>query len=157
MLILGIDPGTATTGYGLIKIEKNKPRYVKCGVIKTSKKDHLGKRLLLLRKELKKIIKNNRPSCLVLEKLFFGRNAQTAMMVSSARGVVMMVSAESHLPLFEYQGLTVKKHLTTNGRAPKKEMQKKVKSILKMDLLPKPDDAADALAIAIYHAFRLKP
>ena len=156
MLILGIDPGMATTGYGLIKQNKKGDGllYVACGVIKTPVGMEMGKRLKLLRRDLKKIIKSYSPDCSVLEQLFFGRNAKTAMTVSQARGVIMLTMAESNLPLFEYQGLTVKKTLTQNGRAKKRQIQKTVRKILKMRYLPRPDDAADALGMAIYHALK---
>lgn len=156
-IILGIDPGTATTGYGVIKSNKakvgkgnNELTHIAHGVIKTPVGMPMGERLLILRRELKKIIKIHKPTNIIIEQLFFGRNSKTAIMVGQARGVVMMTAAEVSLPLFDLQGLRVKKKLAGDGHASKKKIQQVVRKILKLSRLPRPDDAADALALAIY-------
>jgi len=155
MIILGIDPGTAITGYGLIRVIKRKGKnrlmYIDHGCIKTSKSEQMERRLLILYRQYTKLVKKFKPSCVAVEKLFFGINRKTAMTVGQARGVVILASAELKLTLYEYQGLAIKRYLTGYGRSKKKEMQEKVKEILSMPLIPKPDDAADGLAIAIYH------
>lgn len=114
----------------------------------------MPKRLLMLQKELKKVIKNYQPDCLAMEQLFFGVNSKTAMSVGQARGVVMVTAAEKKIPFFEYQGLQVKFTITGYGRSDKKQIQTSVKKYLKMAEKPKPDDAADALAVAICHLIK---
>lgn len=158
MIILGIDPGTAITGWGTIKsgkkIIKGKSDGYYClkyGCIKTPVDMRMSHRLLLLRKELLKIIDQFKPDCLVIEQLFFGINAKTAMTVGQARGVILMTAAEKGLDLYEYQGLKVKLIVTGYGRSDKKQIQSAVKKILKLKEIPKPDDAADALAVALCH------
>lgn len=149
-IILGIDPGTATTGFGIVKSKRKRDLVYIChGVIKTPVGMPMGERLLLLCKRLREIIAVHKPTAIIIEQLFFGRNAKTAMMVGQARGVVMMTAAEVHVPTFDYQGLWVKKKLSGDGHASKKRIQQVVRKILKMARLPRPDDAADALALAI--------
>lgn len=153
MIILGIDPGTATTGYGLVKQEKkssgNGLHHLAHGVIRTPVGMVMGERLLLLRRQLKEVIKIHQPAAMVVEQLFFGRNSKTAMMVSQARGVVTMTAAEEKLPVYNFQGLWVKKRLSGDGHASKKQIQQVVRKLLSLHCLPRPDDAADALALAI--------
>jgi len=151
MIILGIDPGTATTGYGIIKTASKKVSLVDFGCVKTAAGEEMPKRLLKLRKELKKLIKEFEPRIMVIERLFFNTNAKTAMTVGQARGVVMLVGAEHKLPVLEYTALQAKKELTGYGRADKVEVEKAVKRCLNIRRKIKPDDAADALAIAICH------
>ncbi len=151
MIILGIDPGTATTGYGIIKTASKKVSLVDFGCVKTAAGEEMPKRLLKLRKELKKLIKEFEPKIMVIERLFFNTNAKTAMTVGQARGVVMLVGAEHKLPVLEYTALQAKKELTGYGRADKVEVEKAVKRCLNIRRKIKPDDAADALAIAICH------
>jgi crossover junction endodeoxyribonuclease RuvC len=151
MVILGIDPGTATTGYGVIKNNPNKLSLVDFGAIRTKAGEKMPKRLLNLRKELKKLIKEYKPKTVVIEKLFFNRNAKTAMTVSQAKGIVLLAAAEAKLPVFEYTALEAKKELVGYGRAEKKEVKKAVKKCLHTRKKITPIDAADALAMAICH------
>jgi len=151
MVILGIDPGTATTGFGIIRTSSKKLALVDFGCIKTPSGEEMPKRLLKLRKELKKLIKNCKPAAMVIERLFFNTNAKTAMTVGQARGVVMLVAAECKLSVFEYTALEAKLELTGYGRADKKEVESAVKRHLGIRRRIKPDDAADALAVAICH------
>ena len=152
MKILGIDPGTATTGFGLITKEGPKLTKVDCGVISTSKDLDMPERLSILYDDLQEIIKAHRPDVVVVEKLFFTNNITTAMTVSQARGVVLLVAEQNSIRTAEYTPLQVKMAVSGYGKATKKQVQEMVKKILKLEVIPKPDDAADALAIAICHS-----
>lgn len=165
MIIFGIDPGTATTGYGVVKSIKSKSKFdiklIDYGCIVTSKDKEMPLRLYSIQKSLKGLLRQFKPDCVVVEQLFFGANSRTAMTVGQARGVVLSSVASYRLPLFEYQGLHVKHTLTGNGRADKKQIQKSVMKYLGKRKLKKPtngylDDAADALATAICHAIKIK-
>lgn len=164
MIIFGIDPGTATTGYGIIKSGKSEPEVkvelIEYGCIVTPKETPMPLRLYSIQKDLKRLLQQFKPDCVIVEQLFFGVNSRTAMTVGQARGVVLATAASYRLPIFEYQGLHVKSVLTGNGRADKKEIQKVVMKYLGKRKLKKPangyiDDAADALAVAICHAVKL--
>ena len=152
MIILGIDPGTAATGYGLIKMEKGTTRIISWGCIKTRAKVAPGLRLQTIYRELSKIIKKFKPDVAVIEELFFSQNVKTALSVGQARGVALLVATDGGLEIGEYTPLEVKLALTGYGRAQKRQVQEMVKKILKMKEIPKPDDAADALAIALCYA-----
>ncbi len=160
VIILGIDPGTATTGYGVIKKIKKIPgkkapkngvgfECVKHGVIKTSSEHPAATRLNQIYKELNKIIKEHQPTIVVVESLFFFKNLKTALRVSQARGVILMAAARKNLPIFEFTPLQVKMIITGYGRADKKDVQKTIKNLLNLEEIPRPDDAADALGIAV--------
>ncbi len=161
MTILGIDPGTATTGWGVIQqSQKSKVKsqncqdfggliYVGHGVIKTPVGMPMGERLLMLHTQLSKIIAVHKPQVMAIEQLFFGRNAKTGITVGQARGVIMMAAAQAGIEPLEFQGLWMKKKLCGDGHADKKKIAETVRKILKLALIPKPDDAADALALAI--------
>lgn len=152
MKIFGIDPGTATTGFGLISKEGPKLVKIDCGVISTSKDLEMPKRLGILYDDLQEIIKAHKPDVVVVEKLFFTNNITTAMTVSQARGVVLLVAEQNSIRTAEYTPLQVKMAVSGYGKATKKQVQEMVKKILKLEVIPKPDDAADALAIAICHS-----
>lgn len=175
MTILGIDPGTATTGWGIIRIKnkefriKNKKIHdskfkiqkslelIDYGCIVTTPKMALPQRLGVLRKDLRKLIFAQKPRVICIEELFFGRNRKTAMTVSKAAGVIMEAAASTKIPIFEYQGFKVKHTLTGERFAGKKEIEKSVKRLLGKRKLAKPlngflDDAVDGIALAIYHA-----
>jgi len=151
--ILGIDPGTATTGWGVITFEGGKFKTEGCGCILTPAKQNQAKRLAHIYSELQKIIKQTKPDVFAIEKLFFINNIKTAMTVGEARGIYLLVAQQHKLPIFEYTPLQVKQGLTGYGKAEKKQVQMMVKNILKLKEIPKPDDMADALAIAITHAY----
>ncbi|MCX6785251.1 MAG: crossover junction endodeoxyribonuclease RuvC [Candidatus Komeilibacteria bacterium] len=148
-IILGIDPGIADTGWGVILKEPGKLNYLACGSIVTSAKTPFIDRLNLLQKELTKIIKKYRPAAVAVEQLFFCKNVKTALTVGQARGVILMCLAQNKLPFFEYTPLQVKQALTSYGQAEKNQVGQMVKVMLCLKTVPKPDDAADALAIAI--------
>ncbi|MCX5750384.1 MAG: crossover junction endodeoxyribonuclease RuvC [Candidatus Saganbacteria bacterium] len=156
MIILGIDPGTATTGFGFVEVTGNKTSLVKYGVVKTSSKTKAHLRLLGISKQLGKEIKAVKPDVVAVEKLFFGVNAKTAILVGEARGVILLTCAQQGLEVVEYTPLEVKMALTGYGRAEKQQIQQMVKRLLCLKDIPKPDDAADALAIAITHAHSYK-
>jgi crossover junction endodeoxyribonuclease RuvC len=152
MLILGIDPGTARLGYGLIEVKDKGLGYVASGCLETKMETPMPERLLYLYEEMNKLLVKYQPDVLAIESLFFGVNAKTAIAVGQARGVVLTVAARCKVPrIVEYQGLTVKFALTGFGRSDKKQIQEAVRRHLKMRKIIKPDDAADGLAIAITH------
>ncbi len=148
-IILGIDPGIADTGYGVIKEEGSKLTCLSYGTIKTSPALDMISRLELLHKDLDKIIKKYKPELIAVEQLFFNKNVRTALIVGQARGVILLTIKQNKLPIIEYTPLQVKQAVSAYGQASKKQVQKMVKLILKLRELPQPDDAADALAVAI--------
>jgi len=151
MLVLGIDPGTATTGYGLVRDVDGEPAAVAYGVILTPAGAPMAERLLTIYRELKQLIAHHHPETGAVEKLFFQRNVSTAMTVGQARGVAMLALAEAGLPVGEYNPRDVKMAVAGYGGADKRQMQGMVQAILRLADLPRPDDAADALAVAICH------
>jgi crossover junction endodeoxyribonuclease RuvC len=152
MLVLGIDPGTATTGFGLVReTEQGGYSVVEFGVIQTSAALPMEKRLLLLYEQLTQILLLHRPDSSAVEKLFFSRNVTNAITVSQARGVVMLALAQANLSIGEYTPMEVKQAITGYGGAEKRQIQIMVQMTLEMDQLPRPDDAADALAVAVCH------
>ena len=152
MKILGIDPGTAITGYGLIEVDGSKIKVGSCGCILTPAKQNQAIRLAHIYSELDRVMKKEKPDVVAIEKLFFINNIKTAMTVGEARGVCLLVAEQNKVKIFEYTPLQVKQSLTGYGKAEKKQIQMMVKMILKLKEIPKPDDMADALAIAITHA-----
>jgi crossover junction endodeoxyribonuclease RuvC len=151
MLVLGIDPGTATTGYGLVRDVDDGPIAVAYGVILTPAGAAMPQRLLTIYREIRQIIALHHPDTGAVEKLFFQRNVSTAMTVGQARGVALLALAEAGLPIGEYNPRDVKQAVAGYGAADKPQMQGMVRAILNLSEIPKPDDAADALAVAICH------
>jgi crossover junction endodeoxyribonuclease RuvC len=152
MIYLGIDPGTATTGFGIIKKSNTKNleyEILEFGVIETPKTDSDAKRLQIIFEDLSAIIKKHKPNFLGIEKLFFTSNQTTVMTVSQARGVALLAGSQANLSILEFTPLQVKNTLCGYGKADKKQVQKMVQQTFKLKTLPKPDDAADALAIAL--------
>src|ERR1051325_1575898 len=151
-LALGIDPGTATTGYGLVRLEPDGTLVaVKYGVILTPKDATAPARLVMLYDQLRDIISEHNPEIAAVEKLFFSRNVTTAIAVGQARGVVMLCLEQSGIEAFEYTPNEIKQAVAGYGGAEKRQIQEMVRALLVLDSIPKPDDAADALAIAITH------
>ena len=150
--ILGIDPGTGILGFGVIDVFGHDVRLVDAGVIRTPVKQPDSERLLTIYDELTAIIKDTQPEILSVEKLFFAQNVTTAMSVSQARGVILLIGEQHHLKLFEYTPLQIKMALTGYGRANKKQIQEMVRILLGLQDIPKPDDCADALAASLTHA-----
>jgi crossover junction endodeoxyribonuclease RuvC len=152
MVVIGIDPGTATTGYGLVEEERNgKIKAVSYGVITTKPDEKPEDRLLEIHRKINEILLLHRPDSGAVEKLFFQKNVSTAIAVGQARGVVLLSFAEAKITVDEYTPNEVKQAVTGYGSADKRQVQEMVKTILNLNELPKPDDAADALAIAICH------
>ena len=152
MVVIGIDPGTALTGYGLVQEKEDGGlKVLDYGVIQTPSGQLMPERLLELHRQLSEIILLHRPENGAVEKLFFQRNVRTALSVGQARGVVLLALAQAGLTVAEYTPLEVKLAVAGYGGADKKQVQLMVKALLELDELPQPDDAADALAIAICH------
>jgi len=156
MIIMGIDPGTATTGWGVVSKTKSNSTFISVGTITTASNLSPEVRLEIIFKDLTTLIKKYRPDVVALEQLFFNTNAKTALLVGQARGVVMLATQLRKIPLYSYTPLQVKIAITGYGRADKKQMQEMVQRLLKLAAIPKPDDAADALAVALTHAFTNK-
>lgn len=157
MRILGIDPGTGILGFGIIGIDgKGKAAIVDAGVVRTPVRQPDSERLLTIYDGLKGLIRELKPQVIAVEKLFFAQNVTTAMSVAQARGVVLLLGQQHGLELHEYTPLQIKQALTGYGRADKKQMQEMVRIILGLKQIPKPDDCADALAVALCHAMHRK-
>ena len=151
-LALGIDPGTATTGYGLVRLTRDGDLLaVQYGVISTPKDATPPARLEMLYNGLQDLLKQHKPDTAAVEKLFFSRNVTTALAVGQARGVVMLSLQQAGIGVFEYTPNEVKQAVAGYGSAEKRQVQEMVRALLQLDSIPKPDDAADALAIAITH------
>ena len=149
MRILGIDPGTGILGFGIIDADNNSLKLVDAGVIKTPVHEEDSVRLETIFDELTEIINDCKPTIMAVEKLFFAQNVTTAMTVSQARGVVLLLGKQHKMQLYEYTPLQIKQALTGYGRADKAQIQDMVRTMLRLKTIPKPDDAADALAAAI--------
>ncbi len=150
MLVLGIDPGLATVGYAVVEGSKEKPVCLDFGVVKTnfSEKNNLGNRLLEIASDLKNIIQRYQPEKAVVEELFFFKNQKTAITVAQSRGVVLYLLAKYKIPVIHVTPLQVKQTLCGYGKASKQQIQKMIQKLYGLTSLPKPDDAADSLAIA---------
>ncbi|MFA5207611.1 MAG: crossover junction endodeoxyribonuclease RuvC [Candidatus Paceibacterota bacterium] len=159
MIILGIDPGTATTGFGVIEYKKKNKKQIVCldyGIIQTSPKQTVGERLIQLNFDLNEIIKKYKPEMAAVESLFFFKNLKTAMPVSQARGVILYTLSKKNVPFIDITPQQAKTSVTGYGKATKNQVQKMVQNLLCLEELPKPDDAADALALAICCADKCK-
>jgi len=151
-LALGIDPGTATTGYGLVRLTtEGELEAVSFGVIVTPPNTPAPERLRMLYGDLKELLSVHRPDCVAVEKLFFQRNVSTALAVGQARGVVLLAIAEADREVAEYTPNEIKQAVVGYGSADKRQVQEMVRTLLRLPEIPKPDDAADALAVAITH------
>jgi crossover junction endodeoxyribonuclease RuvC len=156
MRILGIDPGIGRCGWGVIESQNGKLNMLNCGCIETSPKQTVEKRLEEIHRKIVKLIKTYSPDALSIEELFFNTNAKTAFVVGQARGVILLAAAQNNLEIAIYTPLQVKLALTGYGRAEKPQVGQMVKTLLALKEIPKPDDTADGLAIAITHAFSAK-
>lgn len=152
MIILGIDPGIATVGYGVIEYEKNRFRTLAAGAIETPAGIDVEDRLEMIFDDMRELIETYRPDEMSVEELFFNTNQKTAVGVAEARGVILLAARKKGIPIAEYTPLQVKQSVVGYGRAEKKQVQEMVKIILGLSCIPKPDDAADALALAVCHA-----
>ncbi|HLD01304.1 MAG TPA: crossover junction endodeoxyribonuclease RuvC [Patescibacteria group bacterium] len=156
MRVLGIDPGIARTGWGVIEKEKNEARAIAYGCFETPSTKVLAERLRDIHQFVVKLLNTHAPDALSIEDLFFNTNAKTALVVGQARGVVLLAAAQAKIPIISYTPLQVKIAVTGYGRAEKAQVGQMVKTLLKLRVVPKPDDTTDALAIAITHAFSFK-
>lgn len=149
MIFFGIDPGTAITGYGVVELEGTSRFHIAHGVVRTPAGLPGGARLKLLAESLRAILRRYSPDVVAIEELFFSTNVKTAIAVAEARGVALLVAAETGCEIMEFTPNRVKQSVSQNGRADKKEIQFMVKLLLNLSEIPRPDDAADALAIAL--------
>lgn len=152
-MILGIDPGTATMGWGVVRQEGSRLRYVQHGAITTPSDWEMPRRLGRLFDGVTELVRGYRPETVAIEELFFNTNTTTAITVGQARGVAILAAYKAGIEVAEYTPLQVKQAITSYGRADKRQVQEMVKALLNLREAPKPDDAADGLAIAICHAF----
>ncbi len=151
MRILGIDPGIAIVGYGVIEKEVNRYKTIAYDAVTTRAHTPLAQRLNLVYQGICEVIDLYKPDAMAIEELFFNNNAKTALTVGQARGVIILAAVQKNVPIFEYTPLQVKQALTGYGRASKGQIQQMTKSMLALSEIPKPDDVADALAIAVCH------
>lgn len=152
MRILGIDCGTERTGYGVVDSDGKQHRMVTCGVIRTSTREPLEKRLLVIARGLREVIGSFEPQAVAVEEVFYSTNVKTTLKLSHVRGVALLAAAEAGLPLGEYSPLTIKTSVVGYGRAEKQQVQLMVQSLLKLERVVESEDASDALAAAICHA-----
>lgn len=152
MVIIGIDPGLAITGYGIVEHRGNKFRPIDYSCIKTSPNLSFVERLEIIYMEISRVLQSYKPDHFAVESLFFNKNTSTAMAVGHARGVILLAAVHKGLKVYEYTPLQVKQAVVGNGRAAKTQVQFMVKTILNLPAAPSPDDVADALAVGICHA-----
>ncbi|MDA0986776.1 MAG: crossover junction endodeoxyribonuclease RuvC [Bacteroidetes bacterium] len=154
MIILGIDPGSLVTGYGVISNQNRIYKMLDVGVIKNNPASNMSERLNLIYTDLKKIIKKFNPTEIAIETAFYGKNVQSALRIGEVRGVLLLIAAQSNLPIFEYSPRSIKKAVTGNGNATKHQIQFIMSKTFGMKTLPKYFDSTDALAIALCHSHR---
>lgn len=152
MLVLGLDPGLALTGYGLVQeTPSGELRLLEYGTITTPAGQPIAERLLDIDRQFGALLKQHSPDVVAVEELFFARNVTTALVVGQARGVLILGAARAGLPVVEYKPMEVKQAVTGYGKAPKAQMQDMVRMLLDLDHIPQPDDAADGVAVAVCH------
>lgn len=157
MIVIGVDPGLARLGYGVLEVNQGNIRPVCYGCIETSGKDHrASERLLKIYTDLGALFDKYPPAHISLEKLFFTRNVSSAMSVSEVRGIILLAAEQRTIPIAEYTPNQVKQAITGSGRADKRQVQEMIKRLLRLDEIPTPDDAADALSIALCHIHILR-
>ena len=152
MRILGIDPGYGITGFGLIESERGKNRLLQCGAITTPPGTDFSWRLEVIYNDMVELLRVGKPDVVAIEELFFGQNVTTGIGVAQARGVVLLAIQQAGLPVYSYKPMQVKQALVGYGNATKHQMMDMTKRLLHLNEMPKPDDAADAIAIALCHA-----
>lgn len=156
MTILGVDPGIARCGWGIIEVKRSNLKVQNFGCVETKSNASIEKRLMTIHEEITGLIEEHNPDAIAVEDLFFNTNSKTAFVVGQARGVILLAGAEKNIPVSIYTPLEVKMAITGYGRAEKNQMGKMVKTLLKLKEIPKPDDVTDALAVALTHAFTAK-
>jgi crossover junction endodeoxyribonuclease RuvC len=155
-MVLGIDPGLATTGYGVLSSENEKVKMVEFGTIKTSPREPTPSRLKVLSEKLRALINKYHPNIVASEKIFFCKNVKTAMVVGESIGVIFLTCANSSIDIVEYTPLEIKQAIVGYGMAEKIQIQKMIQRLLGLKEVPKPDDAADGLAVALTHIYSYK-
>lgn len=152
MRILGIDPGYGITGFGIIEADRGSQQLIGCGAITTPAGMDFSARLEIIYEDMRKLLETAKPEAVAIEELFFGHNVTTAIGVAQSRGVILLAIRQAGLPVFSYKPMQVKQAVVGYGGATKHQVQEMTKRLLKLSALPKPDDAADAVAIALCHA-----
>jgi crossover junction endodeoxyribonuclease RuvC len=152
LVILGIDPGYAIVGFGVLRHERGDPSLLACGAINTPAGQPLPRRLLQIADDLEQLIEQFSPDAMAVERLYFGNNVTTGIGVAQARGVILMTAQRHGVPIYEYDPSQVKQAVAGYGKAEKRQVMDMTKRLLKLKAVPKPDDAADAVAIALCHA-----
>lgn len=152
MRILGIDPGYGITGFGLLDAQRSQFRLLNCGAITTPPNTDFAWRLEVIYNDMTELLRVAQPEAVAIEELFFGHNVTTGINVAQSRGVILLAIQQAHLPVFEYKPMQVKQAVVGYGNASKHQMQDMTKRLLHLQAMPKPDDAADAIAIALCHA-----
>ena len=152
MRILGIDPGYGIIGFGLIDAQRSNYRFVNCGAITTPPNTEFSWRLEVIYNDMTELLRVARPDAVAIEELFFGQNVTTGINVAQSRGVILLAIRQAGLPIFEYKPMQVKQAVVGYGNATKHQVQDMTKRLLHLNAMPKPDDAADAIAIALCHA-----
>ncbi len=152
MRILGIDPGYGITGFGLIESERGNSALLKCGAITTPAHTDFSARLEMIYEDMRKLLEVSKPDAVAIEELFFGQNVTTGIGVAQSRGVILLAIRQAGVPVYAYKPMQVKQAVVGYGNATKHQVQDMTKRLLHLDKLPKPDDAADAIAIALCHA-----
>ena len=152
MRILGIDPGYGITGFGVIDTERGQSRLVTCGAITTPAGMDFSARLEIIYEDMRKLLETAKPDCVAIEELFFGQNVTTGIGVAQSRGVILLAVRQAGLEVTAYKPMQVKQAVVGYGNATKHQVQDMTKRLLHLDAMPKPDDAADAIAIALCHA-----
>jgi len=153
MRVLGIDPGLATIGFGVVETGRREPVHIRHGVIRTPAGEPLARRLLTIYEDFSELLEAFQPDALAIEELFFNKNVNTGLPVAHSRGVMMMTAQRHGLPIAEYSPQRVKVAVTGYGNAEKKQMMEMVRVLLRLSHMPRPDDAADALAVAVCHCY----
>ena len=152
MRVLGIDPGYGITGFGLIEAQRGQYRLLNCGAITTPPNTNFSWRLEMIYHDMTELLRLAQPEAVAIEELFFGHNVTTGINVAQSRGVILLAIQQAGLPVFEYKPMQVKQSLVGYGNATKRQMQDMTRRLLHLQATPKPDDAADAIAIALCHA-----
>ena len=152
MRILGIDPGYGITGFGLIEAQRSNSQLLKCGAITTPAGMDFSARLEIIYEDMRQLLEAAKPDAVAIEELFFGQNVTTGIGVAQSRGVILLAIQQAGVPIYEYKPMQVKQAVVGYGNATKRQVQDMTKRLLRLEKMPKPDDAADAIAIALCHA-----
>jgi crossover junction endodeoxyribonuclease RuvC len=156
MIILGIDPGTIVIGYGVVSSDRDDLTVISYGAIKCRERQPLPDRLCYIYDELNKVIEQHHPGAVAIETPFVGDNVRSAFVIGKGQAVAILAAAQRHIPVFEYPPATVKRHVADYGASSKEQVQEMVKLLLNLAAVPEPNDAADALAVAICHSREAK-